>query len=126
MLAPHIRLQYNAYQLQCMYGCNQWFKTAGGRTKHNRRVHEQLVSHTHHDVLDNPLIDDDTLTNDDPHSINDNPPIDDDPFIDDDPLINNDPLSLFNDNPFEDLPERNEFPLRDEIIIHHHPLINGA
>lgn len=114
MSAPLIRLQHNAFQLRCTYGCNKWFKTTGGRTRHNRKFHKQF---------DNPLpINNDPLIDD---NLN---PLINNPFINNDPPINDNPL--FNDDPFEDLPEpnaeRNESPFQDEIKIHHHPLINGA
>jgi len=46
----------------------------------------------------------------------------------DNPLFNNDPPldEPFEDVPFAQSPARNKSPLEDGIIIHHHPLINGA
>jgi len=54
------RQQHNPCQLKCTLGCNRWFKTASGRTRHIRSfhtgitktaIHPQRPSHAeaHHD-----------------------------------------------------------------------------
>ena len=156
--------QHNPHWLMCQYGCNRWFKSTGGHTKHNHIFHckeleapvaiqrpvdsEQLIhltltrflilksdeeiqsSSTPNDAdieshNDNPFLNDNPLFNDDP-PFNDNSLFNDNnpPFIEEDPLFNDEnpeDNQLINDNQACD-----ESPSQDEIIHHHHPLINST
>jgi hypothetical protein len=145
------RQAHNPHQLKCPHGCNQWFKTAGGRKKHIRSVHNaEAVMHPrqqspeHHDLNPNESIQsspplsyitrrsslsppdgnipmsDNRSNSDPPEDRSLSPPDGDIPMSDN--LSNSDPPE---DLPFAQSPARTEPPLEGEIIIQHHPLING-
>jgi len=138
MPAPFSRQQHNPHQLKCTHGCEKWFKTAGGRTRHVRSSHNakatlhrrSLTNHSSDAAIQSSPPPDDAISyaflrnfQDSPRSNlslfdvphGDIPPMFDDPFFNDDPPLN---------EPFDvRSPERSKSPL-DEICIHH-PLING-